>query len=259
MGPKVDDTSEIAKADALDIFSGAPVEEAIFEVLDRLGARVRGASALERMLQTFCQQSVATIPSSDMAGIALVPERGTKLQTVACTDARVLDIELDQYRVDEGPGVESARTAQLVRAGREDVGKRWPDFARRVARSALLAISRFRCRSTASTLECSACTASSITLRRDRRRIAASIHRSSGGCGVEGQAGRRMENGDRRPAGGDEIARIHRAGKRNADGRARDRRGPSLRDVGDPIAAAEHSRYRCGCEIIRVFTGQSGT
>lgn len=133
MGPKVDDTSEIATADALDISSGPPVEDAVFEALDRLDARVRGASALERMLQTFCQQSVATIPSSDMAGIALVPERGTKLQTVACTDARVLDIGLDQYRVDEGPGVESARTAQLVRAGREDVRKRWPDFARRVA------------------------------------------------------------------------------------------------------------------------------
>jgi len=134
MGPKVDDTSEITEADTLGIsFSSRPVADGIIEALDRLGARVRGTSALEPLLQEFCQQAVATIPSSDMASITLVPERGTKLQTVAGTDARVLDIELDQYRVDEGPSVESARTAQVVRAGREEARRRWPDFARRVA------------------------------------------------------------------------------------------------------------------------------
>lgn len=130
----MDDSSEIAEAETFGISSSSqPVADDIFEALDRLGARARGTSAPERLLQTFCQQSVATIPSADMASIALVPERGTRLQTVACTDARVLDIELDQYRVDEGPSVESARTAQLVRAGREEVRKRWPDFGRRVA------------------------------------------------------------------------------------------------------------------------------
>ncbi|WP_250885369.1 ANTAR domain-containing protein [Rhodococcus erythropolis] len=112
--------------------SGQPLADNIFESLDRFSALVC-ADSPERLIQTFCQQLVATIASVDMAGVVIVPERGTKPETVACTDARVFDIELEQYRVNEGPGVESARTTQPVRAGSDSVVRKWPDFAQRVA------------------------------------------------------------------------------------------------------------------------------
>ena len=133
MGPKMDDSSAKAAADTSGISSsGQPLADDIFESPDRFSVQV-SASASERLIQTFCQQLVATIASADMAGVVLVPERGTKPKTVACTDARVFDIEHEQYRINEGPGVESARTAQPVRADNDSVVRKWPDFAQRVS------------------------------------------------------------------------------------------------------------------------------
>ena len=130
----MDDLSEISAADTSGISSSDQrAMDDILESLDRFGALVRGINSSERLIQRFSHQLVATNPSADMASVALVPEGGTKPEVVACTDPRVLDIELDQYQLDEGPGVESARTARPVRAGSDDVGRKWPDFARRVS------------------------------------------------------------------------------------------------------------------------------
>lgn len=133
MGPKMDDSSAMAAADASGISSpGESLADDIFESLDRFSARV-SASAPERLIQTFCQQLVATMVSADMAGVVLVPERGTKPETAACSDVRVFDIEREQCRIHEGPGVESARTAQPVRADSDELVRKWPDFAQRVS------------------------------------------------------------------------------------------------------------------------------
>jgi len=128
----MDDSSNIAAADSSGISSsGQPLADDIFVSLDRFSALVR-TSASDRLIQTLCHQLVATIASADMVGVMLVPERGGKPETVACTDVRVFDIELEQRRVGEGPGVESARVAQHVRAASDEVGRKWPEFAQRV-------------------------------------------------------------------------------------------------------------------------------
>ncbi|MFI8664687.1 ANTAR domain-containing protein [Rhodococcus qingshengii] len=127
----MDDSPEAHKPHTSSTTSSAqPITDDIFESLDRFSALVRNTNAPEGQIQTFCEQMVATIPTVDMAGVALIPERGTTPQTVKCTDARVLEIELDQHRVDEGPGVESARTGQRMRVNSGDVTSKWPDFAR---------------------------------------------------------------------------------------------------------------------------------
>ena len=116
VGPKVNDSFQAHEPHTSGITSSAqPITDDIFEALDRFSALVRSTNAPEGVIQTFCQQMVATIPTVDMAGVALVPERGTTPQTVACTDARVLEIELDQHRVYEKPCVEpGSRRRQSV-------------------------------------------------------------------------------------------------------------------------------------------------
>lgn len=44
-----------------------------------------------------------------------------------------LDVDVDQYRANEGPCLESARTRQVVRVRIEDAAQRWPAFAANVA------------------------------------------------------------------------------------------------------------------------------
>ena len=121
------ETSGIARSDQPDVAD-------IPDSLDRLGALAHSTRAPDTLVQKFCQQLVATMPSADMAGVTLVPQRGTKAQTAACTDPRVLDLELDQYRIGEGPSLESARTAQLVRADSATADKKWPDFTQHAAK-----------------------------------------------------------------------------------------------------------------------------
>ncbi len=54
-------------------------------------------------------------------------------ETVACTDERALDVDVDQYRASEGPCLESARTRPVVRVRFDDAAQRWPEFASNVA------------------------------------------------------------------------------------------------------------------------------
>ena len=85
------------------------------------------------MLQSVCAQIVATIPTADMAGVTVLSARDKQPETVACTDERALDVDVDQYRANEGPCLESARTRQVVRVRIDDAALRWPEFAANVA------------------------------------------------------------------------------------------------------------------------------
>lgn len=51
-------------------------------------------------------------------------------ETVASSSDRVLAIDSEQYAAGEGPCLEAARTGQLVRVTVDQLGGRWPRFAR---------------------------------------------------------------------------------------------------------------------------------
>ncbi|MBY3989553.1 GAF and ANTAR domain-containing protein [Rhodococcus fascians] len=68
-----------------------------------------------------------------MVGVTLLHKRSKGPTTVACTDSRVVAIDSDQYRTDEGPGLEAARTDKIVCVRVDDVRSRWPEFASKAA------------------------------------------------------------------------------------------------------------------------------
>ncbi|MBY3793772.1 GAF and ANTAR domain-containing protein [Rhodococcus fascians] len=103
------------------------------DALEHLKAMMLARVDLSVVLQTMCTEVVRTIPTADLAGITVLDERGQYPQTAASTDARVNDVDADQYRSNEGPCLDAARTRQIVRVVVADVERRWPRFAASVA------------------------------------------------------------------------------------------------------------------------------
>ncbi|MDA3635332.1 MULTISPECIES: GAF domain-containing protein [Rhodococcus] len=101
----------------------------IATAVEHFGALLRTPMKLSALLQSVCSQVVATIPTADTAGVTM----SNRPETVACTDERALDVDVDQYRASEGPCLESARTRPVVRVRFDDAAQRWPEFASNVA------------------------------------------------------------------------------------------------------------------------------
>jgi GAF domain-containing protein len=125
-------TSSALNAEPVDVYGS----DEIARVLERFGALLRTSMPLAALLQSVCHQIVATIPVADMAGVTVLSAAaaaGASPETVACTDERALDVDIDQYRANEGPCLEAARTQQVVRVRIDDAARRWPAFADNVA------------------------------------------------------------------------------------------------------------------------------
>lgn len=90
-------------------------------------------SSVESLLQGLCERVAAVVPGADMVGVSLSQNRSRGPSTVACTDSRVVAIDSDQCRTDEGPGLEAARTDRIVCVRVDDARARWPQFASRAA------------------------------------------------------------------------------------------------------------------------------
>ncbi|WP_198289380.1 GAF and ANTAR domain-containing protein [Rhodococcus sp. AW25M09] len=107
--------------------------EDTFEALDVFRGILLEHSRFETVLQGLCEQVVAAIPDADMAGVTLQHHDSANPPTAAYSDARVVDIDADQYAADEGPCLEAARTNRIVCVRVEEVAARWPKFASAVA------------------------------------------------------------------------------------------------------------------------------
>ncbi|WP_155293693.1 GAF and ANTAR domain-containing protein [Rhodococcoides fascians] len=103
------------------------------EPLDHFRALLRSQCEVEVLLQRVCEQVTDTIGGADMAGVTLLRDDLEHPETAALTDVRVFDVDLDQYRANEGPCLEAARTGSIVRVRVREVKERWPDFAQKVA------------------------------------------------------------------------------------------------------------------------------
>ncbi|WP_092808298.1 GAF and ANTAR domain-containing protein [Rhodococcus globerulus] len=128
--PIVTDISSPATPDhAVHEYSSDEISSAV----ERFSALLRTPMDLPVLLQSVCGQIVATIPSADMAGVTILSADNNNPETVACTDERALDVDVDQYRANEGPCLEAARTRQVVPVRFDDAAQEWPVFASNVA------------------------------------------------------------------------------------------------------------------------------
>jgi GAF domain-containing protein len=103
------------------------------DTLEHFRALLRSQCEVEVLLQRVCEQVTDTIRGADMAGVTLLRDGMEHPETAALTDVRVFDVDLDQYRANQGPCLEAARTGSMVRVRVRQVQERWPDFAEKVA------------------------------------------------------------------------------------------------------------------------------
>lgn len=119
-----------SKPGLVDAVSAHVVDYA--QALEKVKALLLARLDLSVVLQAVCNEIVETVPNADMAGITMLEEDGAHPQTAASTDIRVNDVDADQYRSDQGPCLEAARTRHMVRVRVDEVAARWPRFARAV-------------------------------------------------------------------------------------------------------------------------------
>ncbi|MCZ4518136.1 GAF and ANTAR domain-containing protein [Rhodococcus ruber] len=145
-GPRCAADTEAAAAAAFDVEISAALParagrsdaagyfaEENFEALDIFRGMVLSHKRFETLLQGLCEQVVAAVPGADMAGVTLLHHDSENPATAACSDARVVDIDSDQYRADEGPCLEAARNDRIVCVRVDEATARWPTFAAAVA------------------------------------------------------------------------------------------------------------------------------
>lgn len=93
--------------------------------LEALNCVLPEDSDVSVLLQRVCEQVIRAI-GADMASVTLLHDG--QPTTAACTDERVYNLDIDQYRAGEGPCLEAARTRMIVRVDVEEAHERWPTF-----------------------------------------------------------------------------------------------------------------------------------
>jgi GAF domain-containing protein len=111
------------------------------KVDDVTGALEHLAEALNReedlsvLLQRMCRHVLQVIPGAEMASVSLLHDG--RAETVATTDDRAVDIDRAQYRTQEGPCLEAAKTGKVVRVTVADALDTWPAFVEAASRVAV--------------------------------------------------------------------------------------------------------------------------
>lgn len=100
----------------------------VTDALEALTAALDDDGALDTTLELVCRQLIRVVPGADIASVTLI--RDGAATTVAYTDKRAIDIDIDQYALGYGPCLEAAATGKLVRLDVETAHELWPDFAR---------------------------------------------------------------------------------------------------------------------------------
>jgi GAF domain-containing protein len=100
------------------------ITDAVAGLRDIVAAEVSLPTALQRIAENAAQ----VIGDADAATITVLPGQRNP-DTVACTDARYLDIDKQQYAADRGPCLEAARTHRPVRANVDQHRAQWPEFS----------------------------------------------------------------------------------------------------------------------------------
>ncbi len=91
---------------------------------------------LDETLAAIAEAARTAVPGFDEAGISTVLGSGA-VETRAATGSLVYKLDYMQYKLGEGPSVDSLRDAHVVAAARLGDDPRWPYYARAAARMGL--------------------------------------------------------------------------------------------------------------------------
>ncbi|MCC8247675.1 GAF and ANTAR domain-containing protein [Saccharothrix luteola] len=117
---------------------GDKITDVVIRRLDDVTGALAGLCAvleqeedLSAILDRVCNQVGHAIPGADMVSVTLLSDEGPV--TGAMTRQDALQVDLAQYRAEEGPCLQAARTGQLVHAVADELPNRWPAFAEEVS------------------------------------------------------------------------------------------------------------------------------
>ncbi|WIX99224.1 GAF and ANTAR domain-containing protein [Amycolatopsis mongoliensis] len=105
----------------------SPLLDDVTGALEALTAVLRQEDDFRILLRHVCLQVRQAVPGVDEASITLV--HGDKPHTASATAAVVGELDGDQYRLGDGPCLESVRSGKIVRTSVTDAIERWPSFA----------------------------------------------------------------------------------------------------------------------------------
>lgn len=141
-------------ADRVTVDGGAdtppPLPPGIAEALSQVARRLEAEPSVEHTLRAVVATAMANIPGVEFGGISLV-ERG-EIRTVAPSDEIVTRIDKTQYKLAEGPCVNSITDHRAYRTGNLAREPRWPRFGPETAAMGVLSMLSFRLYTSADTL-----------------------------------------------------------------------------------------------------------
>lgn len=86
---------------------------------------------LDTALRRVAELAVTAVGSCDACGVSLV--HGEKVSSTVATDDVARRVDDHQYRTDQGPCLQAARTGEIYKIDDMATDPRWPTFARRAA------------------------------------------------------------------------------------------------------------------------------
>ena len=107
----------------------------VTRALEALADALSDEEDFQVVLDQACRQVIHAVPGVDMASVTIV--RDGKAETLAATDPRIVDLDVDQYRTGQGPGLQAVQTGELVRIEVDGAQHRWPDFAAAARRAGI--------------------------------------------------------------------------------------------------------------------------
>jgi GAF domain-containing protein len=110
----------------VDEFWDSQVDE-VGNAMAALSDAVAEAEDMDAVLQVVCEQVVQVIPGADLASVTVLTAGGA--HTAARTDQRAVDIDGEQYDLDDGPCLRAARAGEIVRVDVSTAHELWPEFA----------------------------------------------------------------------------------------------------------------------------------
>lgn len=102
------------------------------ERLTRAARELKSASDPDATMQTAVELATSNVPGCDAAGISLATRDGG-IRTPAASDSFVLDCDLLQDQLRQGPCLEAAWEETVVHSPDVAADERWPDWGQKVA------------------------------------------------------------------------------------------------------------------------------
>lgn len=99
--------------------------EEVTDTFDQLVALLDQGQPLEMVLHQLVTDATATIPDTGSATVTVL--RGTQAHTLAASHPWAADLDEHQYRVEDGPCLQAARTGSLLRL-ETTAAEHWADF-----------------------------------------------------------------------------------------------------------------------------------